>query len=181
MLIGICGYPKSGKTTAAKYLAHSKGFALCDDSFYLRKAATSFLQIPVTDALSQEKKEGLVTLPEGQITLREYLGRFGKALEREFGQNVIPYLYNEIMLSSDIGNAVLTSLRMDQPLFWESKGAIILQIVRPGYTVYHDFDKYELPKNAYTIVNNGSKEEFHRSLDAFLEQVNGNSNLYRNY
>lgn len=153
-LVVLVGWPKAGKTTAAEILADHFGYTIADDGFPLRDFAIRHMGVEPGLVLSQEGKATKVPFLDGERTVRWILGEFGNALEKHFGDDIIPWMAS-LKLNPEM-SYVMPSVRKDQALFWKRLGATVVEIVNPDATSSpHDFDRFNRECIDIRVVNDG--------------------------
>lgn len=182
-IFAICGQPKSGKTTLAQLLKKKLGYEIIDDAQPLRSIATRHFGLSSADVMTQSGKLKQVEFMGRQWTVRQILGEIGNALEDKFGVNVIPELaYRRIrrmMERKSVEHFVVPSVRRDQGIFWQSKGAIVVEIYNPNVPVStFEFDQYNKSIIDIRLINDfdperiaDSDQERSRLYDSFVKQV----------
>ena len=166
-LVGLCGFPKSGKTTVAELLALLYGAELVDDGKILRDACASLYRAPMTDFTTQEGKAASRKVCGISFTNRQLLGDLGNLLEGFYGQQFMPeQAIESIDFSRNVPFFVFPSVRKTQGLSYVSSkhGGIVVEVRRTGCKAENDFDQYDTKYVNYTINNNGD-------LDQLTDQV----------
>lgn len=176
-IIGLCGNPTSGKTTAAEIINDVYGHEIADDGRPLRMIAINYFGLTPEQVFTQEGKLEKVTLNGREWTVREILGELGNAFEEKFGGDIIPIMSHNALPKGSY--ATFGSVRREQGKFWRDRGALILEIINPdaGPSPY-EFDRYNPDYAHHRIINDGlsrglSKEEARRDLTAKLVEVIG--------
>ena len=87
-IIGICGYPTHGKSTAQRFL-EILGVEARDDAEILRSRVMEEFGLSYEDVTTQEGKLKVVSgIGYKQMTVRQLLGDYGQIYgERPFGPN----------------------------------------------------------------------------------------------
>lgn len=170
-IIAICGYPKAGKSTVQKILADLYDVVPLDDGLPLREIAMSYLGLTHEQVTTQEGKAETVMLNGTPWIVRDVLGQIGNAMEEKFGGNVIPLMaVNRFGLdrtgSIERRQSVsFASVRRQQGWFWRKRGALVIEVRRPGAEMGAEFNAYDPHAAHYTIVNMG------RSMDILTDAV----------
>ena len=176
-IIGLCGHPTSGKTTAAEIINEIYGHEIADDGRPLRMIAINYFGLTPEQVFTQEGKLEKVQLNGREWTVREILGEIGNAFEEKFGGDIIPIMsYNALPKGT---YATFGSVRREQGKYWRDRGALVLEIVNPdvGPSPY-EFDRYNPEYAHHQILNDGlhrglSKNEARRDLMDKLVAVIG--------
>lgn len=153
-LIGLCGNPLSGKSTAAEIISSIYGHKLADDGLPLRKMAMDYLGLTFDQVFTQAGKLEKVMINGREWVVREILGEIGNAFEDKFGGEVIPMMSHNAQPKGT--SAVFGSVRREQGRYWREHGALVLEIVNPlaGPSPYA-FDLYNPAYAHYQIQNDG--------------------------
>ncbi|MCG7349007.1 hypothetical protein [Sphingomonas sp. ACRSK] len=142
-IIGICGHPQHGKSTAQRFL-EPLGVQAVDDSEPLRRLTMERYGLTWDEVSTQEGKAKLVSRPDNDdtVTVRQALGDLGKEYETEHGPN---YWMERAIASVAPGSLVsFGSVRMGQAHAIRAAGGLTIAIHdprRPNST--HDFDQYD--------------------------------------
>ncbi|WP_375292243.1 hypothetical protein [Sphingomonas melonis] len=142
-IIGICGHPQHGKSTAQRFL-EPFGVQAVDDSEPLRRLTMERYGLTWDDVSTQEGKAKLVSRPDygDTVTVRQALGDLGKEYETEHGPN---YWMERAIASFAPGSLVsFGSVRMGQAHAIRAAGGFVIALLdprRPNST--HDFDQYD--------------------------------------
>lgn len=169
-LIALCGAPGSGKSEVQAILHRRFDFLPIDDGMPLRDFAMRFCGARLLDVNTQAGKAAEFAFPGGaRMTMREFLGKFGNAIEAILGPDAIPEM--AIRQTSWASNAKHTrfsfgSVRRQQGRVYKAAGGFVVEIVRDGYEPQHDFDKYDRSYVDMTITNNGTIEDLETAVRA---------------
>lgn len=166
MLIALCGYPNSGKSTVQTILTEEYGVIPIDDGRALRDIAKITLGLTEDDVTTQEGKTKTVTVLGREMSVRDYLGRIGSALETEFGDWIVPEIHARACDPNK--HYSFGSVRRDQGHFYRAQGGLVVEIRRDGAKPLVPADLYDPAPIRYTIFNNGSLEELHEEVRVFL-------------
>lgn len=170
-LIALCGAPGAGKTEIQKYLTERFEVAANDDGLPMRDFAMRHLGLSEEDVYTAHGKARTVTLPGGEVwTVRNVLGDLGLKLTELFGPDVIPAMgYRQAMkLSGKVLAVSFGSVRQSQARFFKSRGAKVIEVIRPGCVAQNDFDRYDRSYIDVTLYNDGTVEDLHREIDVVL-------------
>lgn len=195
-IIGICGYPKAGKSTVQKILADLYDVLPLDDGLPLREIAVNYLGLTHEQVTTQEGKTETVMINGTPWIVRDVLGQIGNAFEEKFGGDVIPLMaVNRFGLdrhtadmdcrkcrgdgvirgrgfgvcpvcdgkgkvpgtgSIDRRNSVsFASVRRQQGWFWRQRGALVIEVRRPGAEMGAEFNAYDPSAAHIAIMNDG--------------------------
>ena len=165
--VALCGNPLSGKSTAGKLL-ESMGFGLVDDGGPMRKIAIEHFGFSHDDVYTQEGKLRTTKVNGVVMTWRDVVGRLGNALEHQFGADVIPELaYNAVPEGK---NAYFGSVRREQGWYHANRGALVLEIRRPGAGPSpYEFDRFNAAAAHAVINNDGDLDQLEARLRAAVE------------
>lgn len=164
-IIAICGYPKAGKSTVQNILADLYDVVPLDDGLPLREIAMDYLGLTRDQVTTQEGKAETVMLNGTPWIVRDVLGQLGNAMEEKFGGDVIPLMaVNRFGLdrtgSIDRRQSVsFASVRRQQGWFWRKRGALVIEVRRPGAEMGAEFNAYDPLAAHYTLDNSGSETD----------------------
>jgi len=171
--IALCGNPSSGKTTAAELLCDDLGYELVDDGLPLREIGQNYFGLTWEQCHTQEGKKEKILLNGREYEAREILGEIGDALERKFGENIMPVMVlnrHHDDFKDPSRRFVFGSVRRNQGLFWRSMGALVLEINNPSAlpSPYY-FDQYNRAPIHESVFNDGTSRALFR--DRLVEAV----------
>lgn len=174
--IGLCGHPKSGKSTAQTILHNALGYVPVDDGRPLRVIAKNWLGLNERQVTTQEGKQETVRLNGKDWVIRDILGEIGNAFEEKFGGDIIPLMaMNHYGMTSELSRAGYSfgSVRRAQGHFYRRNGGMVIEISRPGVgPSEYAFDQYDPTAVDATVVNDGSLQQLEtRLLHAINEHV----------
>ena len=177
-IIALCGRPGSGKTTLAKILKCNLGYEIIDDAMPMRDIAMRHFGLTPEDVFTQHGKRKNIEFMNEDWTVREILGQIGNALEDKFGPDVIPTMAFMQMNKEQNAhkNFVLPSVRRKQGLFWESKGALVVEVYNP-YIIDRRpfaFDQYDKSAIELQVTNNFNPAEPGLNIKECLDQFYAN-------
>lgn len=159
-LIALCGAPKSGKTTVQKYLNTVHGVVPVDDGYPLRDIAMKHFGLSHSDVTTQVGKGRMVTLPGGRVVqVRVILGEIGNAVEHLLGPDGIPEMALKRIEKVDAPAFSFGSTRRHQGVVYRKYGGIVVEIVRPGFGIVNEFDRYSDQPITHRIVNDGNEKQ----------------------
>ncbi|TAJ97133.1 MAG: hypothetical protein EPO41_03840 [Reyranella sp.] len=171
-LIALCGAPGAGKTEVQAYLQKHYGVIPVDDGHPLRDFAVRHLGLTHSDVSTQDGKASLRAFPGGRhMFVREALGELGNRIEEVFGPDAIPEMaYNWVIRNANRGWAsnecyCFGSVRRQQGRFYKSKGAVVVEIKRPGHEPVNEFDRYDASLADFTINNDSSIEALNARIE----------------
>jgi hypothetical protein len=152
--IALIGHPKSGKSEVQKIISELYRAMPVDDGAPLRDMAMKYLNLSYNDVHTQEGKDKIVSLCGHRMEVRQFLGRLGNAMEREFGEYALP----EMAMNSTktmLGDMfTFGSVRKGQGWCYKQHGGLVIEVVRPGVGPSgNDFDRYD-PKSADIAIHN---------------------------
>lgn len=154
-IIGLCGHPQHGKTTAQRFL-EAAGVRPVDDSEPLRRLTMERYSLSWDAVTTQEGKASLVARPDyGDIVqVRQALGDLGKEYETEHGPN---YWVERAIATLDGSSPVsFGSVRMGQAHAIKAAGGLILGLVDPRRPrSIFDFDQFDTSAIDVVILNDG--------------------------
>lgn len=173
-IIAIQGYPKAGKSTVQKILADLYDVVPLDDGLPLREIAVSYLGLSHDQVTTQEGKAETIEINHTHWLVREVLGQLGNALEEKFGGDVIPLMaVNRFGLDNPAGpnrhqSVSFASVRRQQGWFWRRRGALVLEVRRPGTSMGAEFNAYD-PQAAHCVItNDGSLDDLTLALQVLM-------------
>lgn len=164
-IIALCGYPKVGKSTVQKILADLYDVVPLDDGLPLREIAVSYLGLTHEQVATQEGKAETVDINGTPWIVRDVLGQIGNAFEEKFGGDVIPLMaVNRFGLdrtgSIERRQSVsFASVRRQQGWFWRRRGALVIEVRRPGAEMGAEFNAYDPVAAHCAILNDGSLDD----------------------
>lgn len=142
-IIGICGHPQHGKTTAQRFL-EQVGVRAVDDSAPLRQATMERYSLSLDDVTTQAGKARQIYRWDYQdtVTIRQALGDLGKEYEAEHGPN---YWMERAIAELAPGSPVsFGSVRMGQAHAIRAAGGFVLAVNDPRRPLStHDFDQFD--------------------------------------
>lgn len=174
--IALCGWPKSGKDEVAKSLARYFATITIDDGHCLRQAAPTLFGCDAIDPYTQEGKSRVYETIAGPKEVRWMLGELGNALENHFGEGFMPYTAMEhaerrVVPGQSRPRFVFPSVRKSQGQFYKAKGALVVEVHRPGVEdSSHAFDAWDKSYVDMTIINDSTLEALDRAVhEAFWD------------
>jgi len=162
MLIALCGYPSSGKSTVQSFLSEEFGVIPVDDGRALRDIAKITLGLSEEDVTTREGKARTIDLLGQKMTIRDYLGRVGSALEAEFGSWIVPEIHARACDPDE--HYSFGGVRRDQGRFYQAHGGVVVQVIRPGTGPLVPADTYDIDSIEHTIFNTGNLSELRREV-----------------
>jgi hypothetical protein len=156
-MIGICGYPKHGKSTAQRFLA-LLGVEARDDAVDLREGAMKEFGLTYEQVTTQEGKAQLCEAFGQTMTVRQALGDYGQVYERKYGPNYWVELAVDRLRAERVQHPIsFGSLRRSQASVIKDNGGFVLAINNPdGPKVIHDFDHYDYDYVDNMVMNDSS-------------------------
>jgi len=169
--VALCGNPLSGKSTAGLIL-EKLGYGLVDDGGPMRQIAINQFGATHDDVYTQEGKLRTTVVNGVTMTWRDVLGRIGNGLEHEFGGDVIPELaYNAVPEGT---SAYFGSVRREQGWYHAKRGALVLEIRRPGVGPSpYEFDRFNAEACHGIILNDSTLDVLEARLRAALKISEG--------
>lgn len=179
--IGLCGHPKSGKTTAAEILQKTFGCQILDSGMPLREIAVRHLGLDWDQVMTQEGKASTVNILGKDWQVRKILGDLGQKLEDMFGEEIMPFMAHQSIMDELCNGGDNTyidpSCRKTQGHYWKRQGGLVIGINNPdaGPSIYA-FDKFDESAVDYWILNDGlnrglSPEDARKDLAAKLFDI----------
>jgi hypothetical protein len=156
-VIGICGFPTHGKSTAQRFL-ELLGVETRDDAEELRRRACKRFNLTWEQVTTQAGKTQMVKAYGTTMTVRQVLGDFGQEYERAFGPNYWVELAVEQLRAERVTHPVsFGSLRRSQPSVIKANGGFVLEILNPdGPMSPHAFDEFDRDDVDVQVINDGS-------------------------
>lgn len=141
-LIGICGNPKSGKSTLQKILLDGFNYLPIDDGYPLRDFAMRHLGLSWDDVHSQEGKARYTDVLGTVWQNRKILGDLGAQLEAMFGEHIMMWMATRT-LEPDARYS-LGSVRKTQAHYLKAQGGLIIGLTNPlAPPSPYEFDKFD--------------------------------------
>lgn len=151
-LICLVGNPQAGKTLVQEILQRDYGVIPVDDGHPLRDFAMRHFGLSQDDCYTQAGKKRTTEICGVEWENRKILGELGAALEKTFGDFIMPWMATRALC----GNQTYSfgSVRRDQPLFYDDKGAVIIEIQNPSARpTGNEWDEYNDSCVDYVIEN----------------------------
>jgi hypothetical protein len=173
-IVGICGYPLHGKTTAQGFLESSLGFKTLDDSLPIREMAMDRWKLTWDQVSTQEGKASTIQAFDTEMTVREAMGRLGKVMENLQGDNYwIDCALRKLHWPID-KRVSFGSVRMSQGRSIKNAGGMVIAIIDPRKPMsHHDFDQFDYDYVDVMIMNDGTIGEFRDTLIQSVEPFFG--------
>jgi len=161
-IIGICGYPGHGKSTAQSFLT-TLGVEARDDADILRRRVMAEYNLTYEDVSTQAGKLRVVPGINGEMmTVRQLLGDYGQIYgEEPHGPNYWVEQAIEKLREDRVEHPVsFGSLRRSQPHAVKAVGGFVIAIQDPRKPMSeHYFDEYDYDPIDVTIINDGTVED----------------------
>jgi len=176
--IAICGHPQAGKTEVQKFLTRNHGVIPVDDGECLRDFGVNNLGLTPRQVETQDGKEEQIKFCGEAMTVRQFLGRLGNALEREFGEQAMPEIALARMGPSILGPVALAhsfgSVRKTQGITYKKHGrGIVIKITRPGvWPSGNDFDVFDEALVDLTVHNDGTLKDLESEVARMWAFIN---------
>jgi hypothetical protein len=157
-MIGICGFPTHGKSTAQRFL-ELLGVEPRDDAEELRRRACRRFGLTWEQVTTQAGKLEMVEAYGTTMTVRQVLGDFGQEYERSFGPNYWVELAVETLRAERATTPVsFGSLRRSQPSVIKQNGGFVIEILDPRKpTSKHLFDEFDRDDVDFQVLNDSSQ------------------------
>jgi len=169
-VIGFCGFPQHGKSTAQDYLQSEYGVAKLDDSEELRRLSMSEFNLTEDDVYTQEGKSSLIPAYGQIISVREAMGTLGEEYEAKYGKNY--WVERAIENMNNDGPASFGSIRMKQGQAIKDVGGVVVRIQNDRkLESCNGFDQFEESLIDFTINNNSDLGVFYMSLQLVYEEI----------
>ena len=168
--IALVGNPTAGKTTAAEIMVELFGVKILETGFPLRKFAMDHLGLTYQQVYTQEGKLENVDIAGEIWPVRKILGDLGQKLEDMFGEEIMPFMAQQLVKNTKGHCYVDASCRKSQPHFWKRQGGIVIGIRNPlAPPSPFTFDAFDESAVDYWIDNDGlangmSKDEAMKDL-----------------
>lgn len=161
-IIGICGYPGHGKSTAQSFLTHL-GVEARDDAEVLRRRVMQEYNLTEEDVTTQEGKLRIVQGIGGDLTtIRKLLGDYGQIHgETPHGPNYWVEQAIQKVVDDGVSHPVsFASLRRSQCSAVKDVGGFVIAVHDPSKPISeHHFDQYDYDPIDVMIFNEGSLED----------------------
>lgn len=173
-IIGICGYPQAGKSTVQKILADLYGVVPLDDGLPLREIAMKYLGLTEHKVATQEGKAETVDINGTPWLVRDVLGQIGNAMEEKFGADIVPLMtVNRYGLDRTDSverptSVSFASVRRRQGWFWRNRGALVIEVVRPGAVMGAEFNAYDPAAAHCAVINDGTIDQLRKKVSAVV-------------
>lgn len=190
-IIALCGWPKTGKSTVQKILADLYDVVPLDDGLPLREIAVQYLGLTHDQVTTQEGKAETIMINGAPWIARDVLGQLGNAMEEKYGGDVIPLMaVNRFGLDNPAGpnrhqSVSFASVRRQQGWFWRKRGALVIEIRRPGTTMGAEFNRYDAEAAHCAVINDGSLDDLSERVqyamslsDILMDESVGDGKLF---
>jgi hypothetical protein len=167
VLIALCGAPGCGKSEVQRYLHQRYNVQPIDDGWPMRDFAVRHCGARLLDVVTQAGKAQTYSFPGGKVmTMREFLGQMGNAIEAILGPDAIPAMALEAIKRErgQFPGFSFSSVRRKQGIYLKKHGAKVVEVVRKGVKVINEFDQYDRRCADITIENNGSVEDLEAAV-----------------
>ena len=169
--IGLCGNPKSGKSTIADMLAKQYGGFVIDDGMILRQAVPILFGIPEYEPFTQEGKAKVYDVCGRQESVRQMLGELGNWLEDRYGPEFMPVRAMEIA-EKHFPYAPLyiyPSVRKTQGSAYKRAGGLIIEVENPK--VGPSGNAFDVWDKSYVdlVIRNDPSESSLEDLERIVE------------
>jgi dephospho-CoA kinase len=163
MLIGLCGYPGSGKSEVRDILVKEHGFYLLDTKIIIRQMASALTGLPSSEFVTQEQKAALYN----GITRRKIMGELGNAVEGLYGDSfLVNAAIKRFREKAPDRPIVVDALRKDQPK--DFPGLVAQVISSRAQEPKDDFDRFYQGRTNCIIVNDGTHQELSETVKRVL-------------
>jgi hypothetical protein len=163
-IIGLCGYPCHGKSTAQGFLS-VLGVEARDDAEMLRRRVMEEFDLTYEDVTTQEGKLRVVRGINGEMmTVRKLLGDYGQLYgEIPHGPNYwIDQAIDQLRTQGVTHPVSFGSLRRSQASSVKQAGGFVIAIQDPRKPMSeHHFDEYDYDHVDVMIFNSGSVEDLY--------------------
>lgn len=157
LMIGICGFPQHGKSTAQRFLS-LLGVQPRDDADALRRGAMQHFGLTYEQVTTQAGKTQLCQAFGHTMTVRQALGDYGQVYERRFGPDYwVEQAVEQLRAERVQAPVSFGSLRRSQPSVIKRNGGFIIEILDPkGPPPIHDFDHFDRDDVDVQVINDSS-------------------------
>lgn len=166
-IIGICGYPTHGKSTAQRFLT-ALGVEALDDAKALRQRVCNEFGLTWEQVTTQEGKLQVVPGIGGQLmTVRQLLGDYGQIHgEQLHGPNYWVEIAIDDLRAEGITHPVsFGSLRRSQASAVRDAGGFVIAIHDPRKPMSeHYFDEYDYDYLNVMVMNDGDEADLAYSV-----------------
>jgi hypothetical protein len=105
------------------------------------------------DVSTQDGKDREVTICGANYSVRSLLGELGKQQEKFYGKQFMPERALASIKNANAPLFVFPSCRMNQGNTYINNGGIVVEVRRPGFESYYDFDHYDKSLITLSICN----------------------------
>lgn len=165
-LIAFTGRPRSGKDTAANYLAQNHGYAKRSFATPLKEAASILLDRPLWQVHGEDGFDREAILPEWGFSMRWFLQRVGtECLRQQIAEDFwLRRLENTLAPG---GSYVITDCRFDNERdFIAMLGGTIIEI-RRRTSIASEHVSEKGTHAHYSISNDGTLDELYEKVRRF--------------
>lgn len=191
LLVVLCGRPGSGKSTLAAILERQFQIRNFADSTVIKRHCMELFDLDHDACWTQEGKKRVTILQGVAWENRKILGEYAAILEEKFGDLTIPNWAIRAALREweeaegwrcGTRGYSFDSVRRDQGRAYKEKGAIIIEVTRPGVQATGNvWDEYNPDFIDHSFLNaTTSLEELERAFSTFFAEIAGVSPTHRN-
>lgn len=194
MIVALCGYPKSGKSTVQEILSRRFGLVPFDDGRVLRQHCMELFGLTEEDVTTQEGKARVTEIQGVKWENRKIIGEYGNALESLFGPLTVPnwalktvfehwenrpeevrpggrFHLRDNGLPTVMGYS-FGSVRREQGKAYRAAGGFVIEILREGIAPTGNiWDEYDRRLVTHTFYNDMAMDELEEAFCRFFESI----------
>ena len=172
-IIGVSGKSKSGKDTFFEYYAKKKGnVVLVKFAGALKESAAEMLGVSRGNFEDQDFKAQMIPTGVNGYTYRDFLLEYGMMMRKADPNYWVKKAEQSILRQPEYAHVILTDMRfINEAKMIKGNGGTTIRIDRDVEGIDHVSDK-ELDDYKFDIRidNNGTLEEFYKSIDYLIEK-----------
>lgn len=168
LIIALCGYPCSGKSTLQRYFAERYGFSAIDDAGFIRQEAMRRHSLTLEDVSTEDGKQKLIETENGVRTVRAIMADISDEFIAAYGTQYKPQ--QALLAAQGQDRVCFASVRRDEAKTYRDAGALIIEIMRPACGPLTQADDYDRTLVDITLHNDGNLQEFLNEAGGIIEK-----------